>query len=250
MCRFATQYSCTMKKTLLVLSALCLSTWGFSQTCTPDQNITQPGVYPMQLPTGNAGQYYEETVQFCIPSDTDVDFGGNPVNAVIDSIKMLSVNGLPAGLTHGCTPSNCVFPGGQTSCGIIYGTIDASAQGTYNFVIPVIYYARINSSIPYQQQDTIYSIFMDVNGTTGIRKVTGEVRAYPNPAGKVLTVALPFSAFSAEFQVFDSQGKSIQLSSNRDLNRLELNTETLSEGMYYGVVSNGHAVYHFHFIRH
>jgi hypothetical protein len=239
-----------MKKIILNLSLLGFALNGFAQSCVPDTSIKQPGTYPSQLPTGNAGQYYEESVQFNIPADTSVDFQGNTVTAVIDSIKVLAVNGLPAGLTYGCNPKSCGLPGGKTSCGVVFGTIDPGASGTYPFVIPVRIYARINGTFPYQQPDTIYSLSMDVNTFNGVLPVIQkDLLAYPNPAGNELFIALPFSAHSAELKVFDCQGKSIELPLEREYNKLTLNTVSLAPGMYYGEVNDGKKVYRFHFVR-
>lgn len=239
-----------MKKIILNLSLLGFVVNGYAQSCVRDNTITEPGTYPSQLPVGNAGQYYEETVQFNIPADTSVDFQGNTVTAIIDSIKVLAVNGLPAGLTYGCNPVSCGLPGGQTSCGVVFGTIDPGESGTYPFVIPVRIYARINGAFPYQQPDTIFSLSMDVNAFTGEKRIIqDQLIAYPNPAGNELFIALPFSALSAELKVFDSQGKNIELPVDKELNRMTLNTRSLAPGMYFGEVNDGKKVYRFHFIR-
>lgn len=239
-----------MKKIILNLSLLGIAMNAMAQSCVPDTSIKNPGTYPNQLPVGNAGQYYQETVQFNIPADTSVDFNGTPVTANIDSIKVLAVNGLPTGLTYACNPVSCALPGGKTSCGVVYGTIDPSESGTYPFVIPVRIYARIGGTFPYQQPDTIYSLSMDVNAFTGeTRIIQNTVSAYPNPAGNELFIALPFSAYSAELKVFDSQGKRIELPMEREYNRLTLNTASLVPGIYFGEVNDGKQVYRFHFVR-
>ncbi|MHB1276806.1 MAG: T9SS type A sorting domain-containing protein [Bacteroidia bacterium] len=239
-----------MKKIILNLSVLGFALNATAQSCVPDTTIKQPGHYPDQLPVGNAGQYYQETVQFNVPGDTSVQFGQSTVTANIDSIKVLAVKGLPAGLNYACNPLSCALPGGKTSCGVVFGTIDPGESGTYPFVIPVRIYAKISGTIPYQQPDTIYSLSMDVNAFTGeMRVVQNGLLAYPNPAGNELFIALPFSAHSAELKVFDSQGKGIELPLDREYNRMTLNTSSLSSGLYYGEVNDGKKVYRFHFVR-
>lgn len=239
-----------MKKIILNLSLLAMSFAAYAQTCTPDNTITEPGTYPSQLPVGTAGQNYQETVQFNIPADTSVDFNGTQVTAIIDSIKVLSVMGLPAGLSYTCNPVSCGLPGGKTSCGLIYGTIDAAASGTYPFVVPIRIYTRIGGNIPYQQPDTIYSLSMDVNATTGEKTILqNTLMAYPNPAGNQLIVALPVSANGTEIRLFDGQGKHLEVSFENEYNRITVNTSELASGMYYGEVSNGNKVYRFHFIK-
>ncbi|HCS19438.1 MAG TPA: hypothetical protein DIW47_02555 [Bacteroidetes bacterium] len=249
--KFELQYTWSMKKIILNLSLLGFALNVTAQSCVPDTTITQPGHYPDQLPVGNAGQYYQETVQFNVPADTSVDFNGNQVTANIDSIKVLAVNGLPAGINYTCNPVSCALPGGKTSCGLLYGTIDSTESGHFPFVIPVRIYARIGGTFPYQQPDTIYSLSMDVNVYTGQKRILqNALSAYPNPAGNELFIALPFSAYNAELSVFDRQGKRIELPREREYNLLTLNTLSLAPGMYYGEVSDGKQVYRFHFIRH
>lgn len=239
-----------MKKIILNLSLLGLAMNAMAQSCVRDSTITEPGSYPSQLPTGNAGQYYEGVMQFNIPADTSVDFNGNTVTANIDSIKVLAVLGLPAGLTYACNPLSCALPGGETSCGIVYGTIDPSESGSFPFAIPVRIYARIGGTFPYQQPDTFYTISMDVNAFTSEKRIVeNSLSAYPNPAGNALFIGLPFSAFNAELRVFDRQGKRIDLPLEREYNRLTLNTASLAPGIYFGEVSDGKAVYRFHFVR-
>lgn len=239
-----------MKKILLTLSFAFVSAGLMAQSCTPDASITVSGTYPDMLPDGDAGQYYEEVVQFRIPADTNVDFNGNMVNAIIDSIKVIDVQNMPSGLSYACSPNTCALPGGQTSCGVMYGTIGASEQGTYVFQIPVVIYVRIGGAFPYQQPDTIYGLSMNVNSPTSSTKIFEEqLLVYPNPSVNKLNVALTFHAGQAEVSLFDRQGKKVEVDINRHDNILELNTSLLAPGMYYGTVKRGDSVYRFHFIR-
>lgn len=239
-----------MKKYLLIPFLLISAGFAKGQTCAPDQNITTPGHYPDALPTGLAGEYYEEVVQFNIPADTEVVFQGNTVTAQIDSIKVIDVQGLPSGLAYGCTPATCALPGGQTSCGIMFGTIDESEAGTYPFVIPVRIYVKVNGVFPYQQLDTIFSLSMDVAPSTGIGRImAGQLKAYPNPAGSYVNVSLPFSAPSSEVIVYDRLGRELEVNVEKEYNRMKLDVQDLTPGMYYGMVFDGKAYYRFHFIR-
>lgn len=239
-----------MKKLILSLTFASFALGSFAQSCTPDQTITSPGTYPDILPDGTAGEYYEESVQFRIPADTNVDFNGTTVNAVIDSIKVIDVQNLPSGITYACNPSSCALPGGKTSCGVLYGTIGASEQGTFTFVIPVIIYARVGGAFPLQQPDTIYGLSMNVNTPNSTTRIMDEkLLVYPNPAQGNLNIALTFHAGQAEVQVFDRQGKEIVLEEQKIDNVIELNTKQLTPGIYFGQVRRGNEVYHFHFIK-
>lgn len=239
-----------MKKLILSLSFACLAYGAMAQSCTPDQTITSPGTYPDILPDGTAGSYYEESVQFRIPADTNVDFNGTTVNAVIDSIKVVDVKNLPAGVSYACNPSSCALPGGKTSCGVLYGTIDGSAQGTYTFVIPVIIYARVGGAFPLQQPDTIYGLSMNVNTPNStIRIMDEKLVVYPNPAQGNMNIALTFHAGQAEVHVFDRQGKAVNIEMEKADNVVSINTATLPAGIYYGRVQRGNEIYRFHFIK-
>jgi len=239
-----------MKKLILSLSFTGFAIYAMAQSCTPDATITNPGTYPTSLPDGTAGDYYEESVQFRIPADTNVDFNGNIVNAIIDSIKVLGVQNLPSGVTYACNPASCGLPGGKTSCGVLYGTIDASAQGTYTFLIPIIIYARIGGAFPLQQPDTLYGLSMNVNMPNSTQRIIdNKLMVYPNPAQGSLNIAMAFHAGQAEVHVFDRQGKEISLAMMKQDNVVELNTSTLAAGIYYGSVTKGSEVYRFHFIK-
>jgi len=239
-----------MKKLILSLTIASIALGSFAQSCSPDATITNPGTYPNQLPAGTSGAYYEEVVQFNIPADTNVQFSGTTVNAVIDSIKVTSLMGLPPGLNYGCNPSTCALPGGKTSCGVIYGDIDGSASGTYNFVVPIIIYARIGGAFPLQQPDTLFYLSMDVNAPNSAKTIVpNTLMAYPNPAGNTLHVTLAHSAAESTIKVYDGQGKEIELPFTTQYNRIDLQTETLSKGIYYGVVQDGANTHRFKFVK-
>ncbi len=237
-----------MKKFLLFAAVLSLAAYVNGQSCTPNTSITTSGTYPDSLPMGTAGSYYEEVIQFRIPADTNADLNGTPVYAVIDSIKVLEVIGMPDGLNYLCNPSSCALPGGETSCGVIYGNIDGAADGYYPFTIPVKIYARIGGTFPYQLPDTIYSISMYVDQPSGATLIqNAAIRAYPNPANGHITLALPFSAGTSVLQVYTQQGQLIECPYATAENRMELDTRHLSPGLYYAVVTHANRQYRLHF---
>jgi hypothetical protein len=241
-----------MKKTFL-LFFICLSAHTLkAQNCNPDMNITEPGYYPESLPPGTAGESYNEIIQLHIPADTAINFMGTDVTAIIDSIIITSVQGLPEGLSYACNKSSCSLPGGETSCASVYGTIAADAGGIYPFVIPVRIYTRINGSFPFQQNDTIFRLGMEVNNVMSIKNSAGgkEVLAvYPNPASETVNIAFTQSASSLEISIRDIHGKAVSIPLEKELNILKLDTRTLSPGIYYGTAGNGRHTYHFRFIR-
>mgnify|MGYP003302619883 CR=1 FL=1 len=54
----------------------------------------------------------------------------------IDYIEVTNIIGLPANYTYDCSPSNCQFPGGSSSCLSIYSLVNPTSSdiGSYSFV--------------------------------------------------------------------------------------------------------------------
>ena len=104
-----------------------------AQICTPDPQYTAPGIYPDST-TGFAPAtqctYYEQLITNIVPPDTAS--GTIAGTCTIDSVVLDNVTGLPPGMTYGCVPSSCGFPGGTTGCAIVYGT--PTDTGTYPIV--------------------------------------------------------------------------------------------------------------------
>ena len=105
----------------------------FGQICIPDPQYTAPGIYPDSI-TGFVPAiectYYEQVITNIVPTDT-LD-PGTGFTCDIDSVVLDSVSGLPPGMTYGCVPSSCGYPGGTTGCAIVYGT--PTDTGTYPIV--------------------------------------------------------------------------------------------------------------------
>jgi len=97
-----------MKK-ITLLFVLFFSFYSFQKSvaqcpgCLIDNTLTTPGIYPNNLPNGTQGQAYSTDVTFVMFTDTS----GYTVNY----FKILSVSGLPFGLTWECNNSgnNCQY---------------------------------------------------------------------------------------------------------------------------------------------
>ncbi len=129
-----------MKKYLLVMTSLLITTGMLRAQCVPDPTITAPGIYPdvlTNLPTGTAGLFYSTDIQVKVLSDTTV----GALTVIVDNITIDSVSGLPAGFSYSCTPSNCVFPGGSNGCIRLSGT--SIISGTY----PLNVYVTLNGTL-------------------------------------------------------------------------------------------------------
>ncbi|PCH91114.1 MAG: hypothetical protein COB85_09515, partial [Bacteroidetes bacterium] len=110
-----------------ILGFLCVASTNLKvsgQICVPDGQYTSPGIYP-DTSVGFAPAiqcvYYEQLLTMVVPTDT--------LGCTIDSIVLTGLTGLPPGLTYGCSPVSCGFPGGTSGCGLVYGT--PTDTGTY-----------------------------------------------------------------------------------------------------------------------
>jgi hypothetical protein len=123
-----------MKK---LIFALLLTSFSFivAAQCTIDPNSTGfVSPRPDSLPCVERGIYYEEVIQFSIPSSINLgDIIPNlpfPYTLFIDSIVINGVNGMPSGLSYASNPANGVIRGGQRGCAQISGTTNDPA-GNY-----------------------------------------------------------------------------------------------------------------------
>jgi hypothetical protein len=124
-----------MKKTLLFLSLIIgLMSAATAQVCTPDSSNFTSGVivYPASLPCIHQGSSYSGTVNIRIPDSVDAQifFSGLPANTYflyVDSIRLDSLTGAPAGISTATNPGSGVWlHPGQFGCVQISGTTTAA----------------------------------------------------------------------------------------------------------------------------
>jgi len=128
-----------MKKLLLLILLLAKLTFTVWAQCTPDNTINTTGIFPAVLDTGNINTPYSQVIQYYIVRDTTVVIGSAPINAIIDSITITGVKGMPAGLSYACHNSNCTSAGAQTGCVTLSGTPTESG------IFPITVYIRIKA---------------------------------------------------------------------------------------------------------
>lgn len=240
-----------MKKKLLSLIAfaMCIGTMGaIAQVCTPDPGCTGAGgrICPdtiVNLPHSTVGQAYSTTVTVKVPSDT---FGFPVMNFTLDS-----VTGLPTGFAYQCEPSNCVFPGGQTTCILITGTApNAGMIGTYPLGIHVT--ATVNASgFPFSQPGTVdgYKIVIEDN-TIGMEVINENVfemaKNVPNPASNVTKIRFTNPKNEKiELNIYNTMGQKVyhqNIDAERGLNEVPVSVAEFADGMYIYTVSNGKQV--------
>lgn len=232
----------------LLLVLLAGAVTGFGQ-CVPDTSITHnvTGIYPDStagLPHATVGIPYLTDMQFCVPANA-VYLGQN---VVIDSMRIVSVLGLPPGFTYSCTPTNCIFLGGTTSCIQITGSAPTSGMiGNYPLTVNLKVSGRL-LGIFAQQIDTTnsnYTIVIDENtGLPSISPTAFQVaQNKPNPfRGKTEVMVSSPTSEMLHIKVCDLLGNVLQTETiqvPKGNNNISISSEDLSPGIYLYTISNG-----------
>jgi hypothetical protein len=103
--------------------------------CTISTTDTTIGFSPPALPCITQGSAYGEAVQVAVPATASYDV---ILSLTIDSVRLLSVTGLPAGITVSGSPASGVILGGGNGCLWFAGTT-GTAAGNY----PLTYRIRV-----------------------------------------------------------------------------------------------------------
>lgn len=236
-----------MKKLLSFVFILSFVGFINAQPCVPDNSYTAAGIYPdttINLPVGAVGQYYYGVITAVVPEDT-VLYG---MTAIIDSIGITSVFGLPTGFSWAANTISAYFHGGDSGCVAIMGTPTTGMEGTYPLIIYVNSSGKL-SGMPLELPDTVYGYKIVIYDSThaGIidsRQYSfGIKETYPNPASSqvFINVTNPEAA-SIAVQVFDMLGQLV-LSSVEEINAgenlIQLNIADIPEGIYYYTIRKG-----------
>lgn len=235
-----------MKHLVLLFSFLMLGIAAQAQPCTPDQNITQPGIYPDQLPDAKANTSYSEVIQFKFPKDTS--FGANEVP--IDSVRIDSVKGFPDGFSFQTNKPRPTYLGGENGCVVIMGTANSAQVGPYTITVYATGFARVSGfafAAPFEQ-----NVDFNVIEATGIfrEKVQPVAFAveqnYPNPfsAATTITFTLP-QAQDVSFRMYDVLGKPLnnrEINARKGENTITLERKNLPSGIYFYSIQYGSRV--------
>jgi len=121
-----------MKLLLLSLTfAAFTSIYVGAQSCTPGTNFADSsyGIWPSpttNFPAAVINAPYTTDINFKVPSTVTDDIVAVVPAAIlalgsdIQSFKIISVVGLPAGFLYACNISSCEYPGGANGCANIY----------------------------------------------------------------------------------------------------------------------------------
>ncbi|MBC8265921.1 MAG: T9SS type A sorting domain-containing protein [Flavobacteriales bacterium] len=266
-----------MKKLVLILTLTFSYVFSFAQ-CTPNslyQDSTS-GTWPdtiQNLPHVTQGAAYYTVIDIKTPatlieaangdsSQTQIDtvIFGFPVSEYIghwpvDSMILVQVNGLPAGISMDCnTGPSCSFPGDAVGCANVLGTTN-DPIGIYPIEILINVFTHgtlsgipVNTDIysatgSYESIDG-YKIVIDP--ATGIQTFHQEdftlFQNFPNPFAEKTNILFnsPKST-NVEFSVIDMFGRIVfseEIAANRGVNTYEFNNN-LSAGIYMSVINNG-----------
>lgn len=236
-----------MKKGILLI-CLCLFTLPplLRAQCTPDQNIGNALMHPETLADAMAGYYYSQVLTFRVPSDTDIVYNGNKINAIIDSMKMIAILGIPSGFSYACAPASCTWNGGTLGCALIQGTADKNDTSLIKeFPIKMYIYtwARIAGSIPYTRLDSSERYIFKVrayNNTAEVNPYT-PLTVYPNPSEGKFTIEL--HGTSGRVWVTDMAGKTVFDKEITDetnfLNTVPVDLGSNAAGLYQVMLQSG-----------
>lgn len=121
-----------MKRILtLTFFVTVLSSAVMAQCTINTGNITN-GFTPDSLPCITQGLVYGQAVQVKVPTSQ----AAGPFSVTIDSVLLLSVTGLPAGITVSGVPANGIIHGGGNGC-LWYSGTTSAATGTYQLTFNV-----------------------------------------------------------------------------------------------------------------
>lgn len=156
-----------MRKILLFSALFIFSHSAYSQCpdCVPDTNCVspdgQPVLCPEALPDAIAGEYYETSFTFFLPSTVDA---GGGITATLEQITIANISGYPFGLAFQYNqPNGVYFPsaGENYGCASVCGT--PLIAGEYEVEVTVAVVATALG----QTQNVVQSFFMPLTVLAG-----------------------------------------------------------------------------------
>lgn len=229
-----------MKRLLLITVFASSIAIANAQVCTPDMSITEPGVYPEQPDTAFADVAYDFSFQVLALKDTAVIFGGQSLNATIDSIKVDGVIGLPSGFSYQCNPANCIFTWQSVGCVNVKGNPTQAQAGVYPLKIANTVYARAGFiALPVPDTTDGYELVIQGDGSASIFDVSNTVLSvYPNPSNNG-TFILSSAQTIQRISIIDIQGKEVDFEEVRSPNKTTVNLGNTPKGIYFLKVDIG-----------
>jgi|688.fasta_scaffold102130_3 hypothetical protein len=241
-----------MKKIYLILFVLTLSIGAFAQ-CTPDPNVTKPGISPAKLPDGIVGVPYSQVITLIVPLDSTIVYQGNPYNVRIDSATVVSISDLPVGFGYEANKVSRTWNGGEKGCAKLFGNPISSSVGFYEVSVKVRTFFKI-IGLP-NQLDQLDSSIIDFRVVLGnsIQELSTAKRliAYPNPVKDEINVELPQYSEASQFCIYNMMGQNMSLTPSYSSNtgEIKFNTSSLPSGMYLIHGQNNNKNYQVRFVK-
>jgi len=225
-----------MKQILLSLILLFTTAYAWSQ-CDPifDFGDEVWGVAPDTITNLNDGEinsFYSQQIDVLVPENGD-PFNA-PFDVEVDSASIITVMGLPEGLSFDCNSpltTPCTYLGGDQGCGIISGI--PTEAGVFDLTISVMAYSQI-INLPIFVDG--YSIVISDPLSDGVENAAVDFGLYPNPAQTSFELNFDYkSSEEVKITIFDIVGKEALTLTRRAQsgnNSFTVPVESLREGTY------------------
>lgn len=233
-----------MKRTLLTITALFAFGALSAQVCIPNPAYANEafGIWPTAeegFTVGTLNQLYNQVIDFKIPSDPNEipDFGGGsiPPGVAIDSIHVVSVVGLPNGVSFECqshTGAECTFLTNVQGCGLLTGV--PTEAGTFPLTINVNAFIDLLGNAPFPFSYADFELI--VNDPTSVNELAqyGMMlnQNAPNPFSDQTTIEFTLNQpVQMDFNIYNLLGKVVhaeQFSASVGANRIEVSASELN----------------------
>ena len=230
-----------MKKYLLLLTiSMVAFLTNIQAQCTPDATLNHTGFSPANLPPAYTDAPYSQTLSFYAVKDTTISVNGNPLAITIDSVILLSINGIPSGFSYQCL-NRCVVLGGQSGCALLSGSADSTKIGSYPIMTYVItyYHGTVFTSFVGSRIDSSNSYTFRIYRTTGLGELLNcatptSIKAYPNPTTHSISFDLSVLPNHSQGTVsmFDALGRKVYEGLFNNNNTEAINVQGFDNGIY------------------
>jgi hypothetical protein len=241
-----------MKKLFTILFAFLAfaTTQKVFAQCTPDLSWNTSGIRPdsaTNLPDGCENVPYSTQMDIYVPDSVHQMQAGQSVAIYIDSVRLLSVTGLPPGMTYVTNPTDGKFAKYAHGCALISGT--CATPG--NYPLTVITKASVRLLLPFipatVRYDTVRYYRININAAGGANCNVGiESHLDPTEMGIHSVVANAYDnylqvtcnaplAMPTGFRVINSIGQTIyakQVNTQQGYQIIRLNDFYAENGIY------------------
>ncbi len=239
-----------MKKISLLTINLCLALFSIAQNCIPDQNISDPGIYPEFLDTATVGVSYEHTLQILAIKDTMVTIANQTATADVDSVVLEEILGLPNSFSYSCEPARCTFTWQSVGCAKLSGNPTAAEVGEHPLSIVITSHARLGSLL-FPTKDTITDFTLVVQDTnlSFIEDLAfSGLIISPNPSSSN-HVLVNSRQICNSYYLLDPRGNRVKNHSLNSSKSFELDLEGLAPAIYTLVVQQADKQYYRRLVR-